>query len=315
MRTCFAGIDVSKASLDLATRSELGAAPSRRFANSGRGRRQLCRVLQTLRPARIVLEASGGYEREIVQTLRQAQLPAVCVNPRQTRDFARALGQLAKTDVLDAQLLALFAERVQPEERTAPSEEEQRLRALNDRRRQLREMLQAEENRLRRSHPSVRPSLRRHVRDLKKTLTVLDAELKGWVEASESFRAKAALLRSVPGVGPVLVHTLLSELPELGRLPHPQIGALVGVVPFNRDSGTWRGTRHISGGRASVRRVLYMSTLSATKHNPQLKAFYQRLCAAGKPFKVALVACMRKLLCILNSILRNQQPWDPAYAA
>lgn len=314
MDAVYVGIDVSKHTLDVA---HLGAGERPLppcFANTPAGRGALLQALLPLGTTRIVLEASGGYECALLHEALAAGLPIVRVNPRAVRAFAQALGQRAKTDAIDAALLALFAERVQPEERTPQDEPEQALQALLDRRRQLQGMITAEENRLRTSHPLIRPSLQRIVRELKGELDEIDAQLESRVAASETLTHKERLLRSVPGVGPVLARTLVAALPELGQLERRQIGALVGVVPFNRDSGSWRGRRAIAGGRASVRQVLYMGALAGTRHNPLLRAFYLRLRAKGKPAKVALVACMRKLLTILNSMLKHQRPWNPAHA-
>jgi transposase len=258
-----------------------------------------------------VLEATGGYEAAVVAALATAGLPVVVANPRQVRDFAKATGQFAKTDAIDAQVLALFGERVRPAPRPLPDEAAQALDALLTRRRQLVEMLGAERNRLLVARPAVRRDLQQHIRYLERCLREADDDLHTAVKASPLWRVKDDLLQSVPGVGRVVSLTLLAELPELGRLSHKEIAALVGVAPLNRDSGTLRGKRLVYGGRAPVRAALYMAALVASKCNPVIRVFYLRLRAAGKPAKVALTACMRKLLIILNAIARSGTPWHP----
>ena len=266
----------------------------------------------------IVLEATGGYELLCVAALAAASLPVVVVNPRQVRDFARATGQLAKTDRIDADILALFAERVRPEVRALPDADAQELDALLARRRQLLDMLQAERNRLGqvfgRGKTPVKKSLKAHIAYLERELRMTDTDLGDMVRRSPAWRERDDLLQSVPGVGPVLSLTLLAELPELGRLSRREIAKLVGVAPLSRDSGTLRGRRFVQGGRASVRAVLYMAALVATKRNAVIRAFYLRLLAAGKPKKLALVACMRKLLTILNTMVRSGERWSSEYA-
>ncbi len=310
--TCFVGIDVAKATLDVAVRpgGERWSAPS---DEAGIG--ALVARLQPLAPALIVLEATGGFETATVAAMAAAGLAIVVANPRQVRDFARATGQLAKTDVLDAQVLALFAERVRPEPRPLPDAAVQALDALLTRRRQLLEMLTAEKNRLGfATAAAVRRDLTQHIHWLERRLRDVDGALEQAIHTSPVWRAKEDLLRSVPGVGPVVSRTLLGELPELGTLTHKQIAALVGVAPRACDSGTLRGKRMVWGGRAPVRAALYMAALVAARRNPVIRTFYARLRAAGKPAKVALVACMRKLLTILNAILRTGTPWRPVGA-
>jgi transposase len=304
----FIGIDVAKAQFAFACRpsGETGTVP-----NAEEGIRELVAHCQALTPTLIVLEATGGYEAALVAALATAGLPLVVVNPRQVRDFAKATGQLAKTNALDAQVLALFAERVRPTPRPPPDEAVQALDALLTRRRQLVEMLTAERNRLLIARPAVRRDLQRHIRFLERRLREADDDLHIAVKASPLWRGKDDLLQSVPGVGRVVSLTLLAELPELGRLSHKEIAALVGVAPLNRDSGTLRGKRLVYGGRAPVRAALYMAALVASKCNPVIRLFYQRLRAAGKPAKVALTAGMRKLLIILNAIARSGRPWQP----
>jgi len=263
--------------------------------------------------ALVVLEATGGLERPIVAALAEKGAAVAVVNPRQVRDFARALGQLAKTDRIDAAVLALFAERIQPEPRPWASEERQHLEALLTRRRQLIDMLTAERNRLARTRPSaVRKSLQDHIRWLQRQIQQLDRDLDDQIQASPTWKVQEDLLRSVPGVGPVLSRTLLAGLPELGRLNRKQIAALVGVAPYACDSGRVRGQRRIWGGRATVRAVLYMATLVAVRCNPVLQTFYRRLRDQGKAPKVALVAAMRKLLTCLNAMTRANAPWNPS---
>jgi transposase len=304
-REVFVGIDVSKAQLDVAVR------PAGRFAapNDEAGCAQVLARLRATPPTLVVLEATGGLEIPLTGVLAAAGVPVVVVNPRQVRDFAKATGRLAKTDALDAQTLAHFAEVIRPERRPLPDEQTQALAALVARRRQLVEMLTAEKNRLGSARKPVRTSLRTHIAWLERALRHTDRDLAHAIRESPVWREKEALLRSTPGVGPVVTTTLLANLPELGTVTGKQIAALVGVAPLNRDSGTWRGKRTVWGGRAQIRAVLYMGALVATRFNPVIRAFYHRLCAAGKAKKVALTACMRKLLLILNAMLKQRTPW------
>ena len=303
----FVGIDVSKAQLDLALR------PEGRFAapNTEAGMAQVLTRLRALSPTLVVMEATGGLELPLTGALAAAGMPVVVVNPRQVRDFAKATGKLAKTDVLDAQVLAQFAEVIRPEPRPLPDEQTQMLAALLTRRRQLVEMLTAEKNRLASARLPIRKHLRAHITWLERALHQADTDLAEAIRESPVWREKDEWLRSVPGVGPVLTTTLLANLPELGTLTPKQIAALVGVAPLNRDSGTLRGRRTVWGGRAQVRMALYMGAIVAARFNPVIRSFYQRLCAAGKAKKVALVACMRKLLVILNAMLKHRAPWQP----
>lgn len=308
----FVGIDVSQARLDLATRPE-GRAWS--VANAAAGHAALATELGALRPALIVLEATGGLEVPLLAALGAAGLPVVAINPRQARDFAKATGRLAKTDALDAAVLAHFAEAVRPAVRPLPDAATRELEALLTRRRQLVEMRTAEANRRRAAGSrQVREQIGAHLAWLDRELAALDRELRDRVRASPLWRERERLLRSVPGVGPVLSATLLAALPELGRLDRKELAALVGVAPLNRDSGTRRGRRGTWGGRGAVRAVLYMAALVATRRNPAIAALYARLLVAGKSKKVALVACMHKLLRILNALLRRQTPWNPEVA-
>jgi transposase len=258
------------------------------------------------------MEATGGFEVPAAAAIAAAELPVVIANPRQVRDFAKSTGQLAKTDVIDAHILALFAERVRPQVRPLPDEDARALDAIVGRRRQIIDMITAEKNRLGFALPAVQKGIKKHVRWLERQLSDVDSDLDARIRKSPVWRAKHNLLRDVPGVGPNLARTLIAELPELGQLSNKQIAALVGVAPLNRDSGLFRGRRMIWGGRASVRCALYMSILSATKWNPVIRVFYARLRAQGKPPKVAMVACMRKLLTILNAMVRDSREWDPS---
>ena len=304
----FIGIDVSKDHLDVALRP---TGECWRVSNDPGGIKVLFERLSAAGAVRIVLEATGGYENAAVAALGSAGLPVVVVNPRQVRDFARATGKLAKTDSIDSAVLALFAERVRPEVRELTSEAAEELEDLLSRRRQILEMIQAERNRLEHARGAVRKDVQEHIRYLEKRLVRVDSDLELRIRESPFWRAKEDLLRSLPGIGPVVSRTLIAELPELGRLSRQEIAALVGVAPINRDSGRMRGRRSTGGGRASVRAALYMAAVVASRRNAAIRLFYLRLRAAGKPGKVALVACMRKLLVILNSMVRQNRRWDP----
>jgi transposase len=304
----FVGIDVSKARLDVALRP---GDKSFSVVNNQRGIASLVKRLKRLQVNSVVLEASGGYEVAVASELATAELPVAVLNPRQVRDFARATGRLAKTDKIDAQVLAQFADLIRPATRQLPDAQSRELMALVVRRRQLVEMLTAESNRHGHAPGCVSRAIAAHLRWLRKQLAELDAALEEAIRRSPLWYEKAKLLRSVPAVGSVTVTTLLAHLPELGTLGRRQIAALVGVAPFNRDSGKMRGTRAIWGGRAQVRAVLYMCTLVATRRNPVVRAFYLRLRAAGKKPKIALTACMRKLLIMLNAVIRHQTTWNP----
>ena len=311
----FVGIDVAKAELVITRRCGPTSLERWTVANSEGGIAALVTRLGAPAPELIVLEATGGYEREVAAALVEGGLRAVVVNPRHVRAFAKATGQLAKTDRLDADVLALFAERVRPAWRPLDDEATTDLAAVLLRRRQLSDMLTAEKNRLGLARRAVRPSLKKHIAYLERELRITERELRALIEASPVWRVNDDVLQSTPAVGAVTAQTLLAELPELGRLQHKQISALVGVAPMADDSGGSRGKRAIKGGRARVRQVLYMATLVATRHNPVIRAFYHRLLAAGKPKKVALVACMRKLLTILNAMIRDQRPWSATLTA
>ena len=305
------GIDVAKAELVVAAGSA-GPAPWA-VPNDEAGVAALAARVAAMGPELVVLEATGGYELLAVAALAAAGLPVVVANPRQVRAFARATGQLAKTDGIDARVVALFGERLRPAVRELPDAAARGLAAVLTRRRQLLEMRQAERNRLLqvagRAERAVTRSLTRHIAYLERELAAADADLGALMRESPVWREREDLLRSVPGVGPVVARTLLAALPELGRLDRRAVAKLVGVAPLNQDSGAWRGRRSVRGGRAPVRAAMYMAALVAARHNPVVKAFYARLLAAGKPKKVALVACMRKLLTILNHLLRTGQRW------
>lgn len=304
----FVGIDVSKAHLDVAVHGE---SEVRRVANDESGIEALASELAQRKPSLVVLEATGGFEMPVAVALAAAQVPLVIANPRQTRDFARSTGQLSKTDAIDAQGLALFAARVRPEARELRSEDAQALDALVARRRQIIGMLTQEKNRLGFALKPVQKGIRKHIGWLERQLADVDADLDARIRNSPVWAAKSNLLRSVPGVGPNLSRTLIAELPELGRLSDKEIAALVGVAPRARDSGKFRGKRMISGGRAPVRSALFMSILSATRWNPVIRIFYERLRSQGKSGRVAQTACMRKLLVILNAMVRDGRSGDP----
>ncbi len=304
----FVGIDVSKDRLDVAVRP---TGETWQVPYDADGISSLAECLKELAPHLVVLEATGGMELAVAGELAAAQLSIAVVNPRHVRDFARAGGKLAKTDALDAQVLAHFAEAMHPEPRPLPDATTQELKALVARRRQLVEMITAEKNRLRTATRHIRPKVQEHIRWLQENLKDLDQDLGDSIRSSPMWKDNDEVIRSAPGVGPVLTMTLLSDLPELGALNRGEIAALVGVAPFNRDSGTLRGKRTVWGGRSQVRAALYMATLVATRYNPIIRDFYQRLCGAGKPKKVALTACMRKLLTILNMMVRNHTHWNP----
>lgn len=307
----YVGIDVAKAGLAVA---QYPAGAGWAVAYDAAGLADLVTRLDTLAPTLVVLEATGGYERPLVAALTAAGLPVAVVNPRQARDFAKALGRLAKTDTLDAQVLARFAAAVQPDARPPAPAETRALAALLARRRQVVAMITMEQNRLPTTAVALRPRITAHIAFLREELATLDTALAEAIQAEPAWRARHDLLRSAPGVGPVLATTLLAELPELGTLTRREIALLAGVAPLNADSGTLRGKRRVWGGRGSVRAALYMGTLVATRYNAPLRAFYVRLCAAGKPKKVALTACMRKLLTILNAMMQHHTPWQPQLA-
>jgi transposase len=301
------GVDVAKNTLDVAISNSNEA---RRFNNDHEGITSAVRYIAGLKPIRIILEATGNYEMSLAAVLQTNRLPVVIVNPRQVRDFARATGVLAKTDRIDAKIIALFGLQVKPEVRLLPDQKAREMGNLLARRRQLIEMLTAEHNRLLQADDSIRPGIEVHIKWLEDAICTINDNLDRQIRSSPSWCEKDDLLKSVPGVGKVVSTTFLIELPELGQLNRRKIAALVGVAPLNRDSGTMRGKRTVWGGRAKLRAVLYMAALVATKRNPVIAAFYQRLLNAGKAKKVALVACMRKLLTILNAMIRSKTVWQ-----
>jgi transposase len=306
------GIDVSKRSLDVAFSSE---GPVRSFTYDALGLAQLLEQVQALAPWRIIVEATGGLERQLVSELAAVNLPVVVVNPRQVRDFAKATGRLAKTDAIDATVLAHFGATLCPPLRPIPDAQVQDLRDRLARRRQLVDMRTAEMNRLAATHiPSVRRSIQAVLRLLERQLKSIDDDVNHCLRASPIWREREDILQAVPGIGPQTSRCLIVDLPELGNCSRQKIAGLVGVAPLNDDSGKIRGQRITWGGRANVRAMLYMATLVATRHNPVIRAFYQRLLERGKKKKVALVACMHKLLTILNALLRKHQAWQPTSA-
>jgi transposase len=306
----FVGIDVSKARLDVAIRP---TGEKESVANDKAGIKTLIKRLEKIQPEAIVLEATGGFERLLMHALVSAELRVAVVNPRQVRDFAKATGQLAKTDRIDAEILARFGEAVRPQLHPLPDAVTLELRALTARRRQITEMIVAETNRLAPASKTVTKRIEAHIRWLQSELEQVDKDLDRSIRHSPIWKENEDLLRTVPGIGPVISRTLLAELPELGELNRKQISALVGVAPFNRDSGTLKGRRSIWGGRASVRAALYMAALVASRRNTVISAFYTRLRPAGKRPKVALVACMRKLLTILNSMIKHKTRWSETF--
>lgn len=305
------GIDVAKAQLDIA----FGATgDTMSVTNDDAGIGTVLAELGSRNCGLVVLEATGGFEVPLVSNLVAAGIPVVVANPRQVRQFARATGQLAKTDLLDARVLALFGERIRPEVRPIPDEATRQLDALLTRRRQITGMIVAERNRAGFAPATLQKSIEKHVRWLQRELDNIDADMSGTIQSSPVWRAKEALYRSVPGIGPVIALTLLAELPELGTLTHKEIAALVGVAPLARDSGTMKGKRMVFGGRASVRSVLYLAAVVGVRHNHVIREFYYRLRERGKPAKPALIACAHKLLTILNAMARTGEPWRPQNA-
>jgi transposase len=301
----YVGIDVSKGMLDVAVHEGI----TTHAANDATGIAAVVKQLRDTGTSLVVLEATAVYHRAITTALVTAGIPVAVVNPRQVRDFAKSTGQLAKTDRLDAAMLARFAAVVRPTPRPIPDEATQALAALLERRRQLVEMLTAEKNRLAVASKHVRPSVQQIVRALEKALATTDEDIDRWIRSSPIWRAQEELLRSVPGVGPQTARLLIAALPELGRLSRREIAALVGVAPLACDSGTLRGQRRCWGGRSHIRAMLYMAVVAGTRCNPIIQRCYRRLRAAGKPVKVALTACMRRLITILNALVKTQQPW------
>jgi transposase len=306
MQTKFVGIDVSKLALDFDC---LPISATQQFSNDTAGIAALVALLQDSEAERIVIEATGGYETAIASALAVAKLPVVVVNPRQVRDFAKAMGQFAKTDKLDARILALFGERMKPPLRTLPDQAQRALADVLNRRLQLVTMRAQEKTRLASVPAVARKDVEQHIAWLDKRIAKLEADLGDRLKKSEVWCHKAALLDSVPGVGEVTTFSLLADLPELGTLSRQKIAALVGLAPFPDDSGKRQGKRYIRGGRAEIRCVVYMATLSAKTHNPAIKAMFERLIATGKPFKLVMTACMRKLLTILNALIKKDEMW------
>ena len=305
----FVGIDVSKDQLDIAVR------PGKKFftiSNDDSGIKALVQRLLSLKPQLVVLEVTGGYEIPAVYALDQASLPLAIMNPRIIREFARSAGKLAKTDKIDAQVLAHYAEVMRPQPRPLREAEQLALASLVSRRQQLHGMIVMEENRRRLATPRVRQNIEAHIAYLTQLLKELDREIDDFIRQTPLWHEKSEILKSVPGIGPAVSSELIAHLPELGLLGHKQITSLVGLAPFNRDSGKYRGKRMIRGGRAHVRNKLYMAAVVAARHNPVLRPFYQGLLSSGKPKKVALTACMRKLLIILNAMVKNQTIWRPS---
>ena len=304
----FVGLDVSKQHLDVAVRPQ-----GRHFVtpNNERGIKQLVKRLAALKPQLIVLEASGGYEFLALAALAEAQLPVALINPLAVRKFAGATGKLAKSDKIDAQVLAHFAEALRPEPRPLPDQAHQALKATLQRRMQVVKMIGQEENRLEKTFiPALRQDIQDHLTWLRRRLKELDRELDDQIRQSPLWRDRDRLHQSITGIGPVVSRAIITHLPEIGILPGKKVVALVGVAPYNRDSGRFRGKRMIRGGRSYLRRLLYMAAVVASRFNPVIRTFYQRLLAAGKPKKLALTACMRKLVLILNAMVKNNQPWN-----
>jgi len=304
----YVGVDVAKNILDLAVSN---SKETRQFNNDHKGITSAVSYIASLKPSKIILEATGKYEIPLAAELQANRLPVVIANPRQVRDFARATGVLAKTDRIDARILALFGLQIKPEVRLLPDQKAREMSSLLARRRQLIEMLTAENNRLLQADDSIRPRIESHIKWLEGALSDINDDLNRQIRNSPLWLEKDNLLKSVPGVGKVVSTTLLIELPELGQLNRRKIAALVGVAPLNRDSGTMREKRTVWGGRAKLRAVLYMAALVGVRRNPIIAAFYQRLLNAGKAKKVALVACMRKLITILNAMMRTMTVWKP----
>ncbi len=308
---CHIGIDVSKAILDVYI---LPFKKYMQFKNDTKGIQKLTEKMKAFPQASIVMEATGGYEKPIAQSLQKAGLSISVVNPRPIRDFAKALGKLAKTDRIDAEVIALFAEKMQPKANRQYSETQQKLAELNARRRQIIEMITMEKNRLDKASDELKKSIQRIIKALEKELQTVNEALEKYIQNDAEYAQKNTLLKSIKGVGSVVAAGIVADLPELGSVNAKQISALAGLAPYNRDSGTLRGKRTIWGGRAAVRNTLYMATLVATRHNPQIKSFYERLCNAGKLKKVALTACMHKLLIIMNAMIKHGEPWKTATA-
>lgn len=306
----YVGVDVSKLKLDVSVQP---LNENFTCSNDQVGYKKLYKRLPKS-VTMVVFEATGGYEMNVAKFLSEKAIPIAIVNPRQVRDFAKATGKLAKTDKIDSNIIALFAEKLEPKETTLPNKKQQELSELRTRRAQVVDMITMEKNRLDKVSKLIAKSIKKTITFLEKELKALDEKLKEQIEKDEELSKKDQILRSVKGVGPVLSATLLAELPELGKLDRKKIAALVGVAPFNRDSGKFLGGKTVWGGRASVRSILYMAALVASRNNPKIKAFYEKLCAAGKAKKVALTACMHKLLLILNAMIKSGEIWNEEFA-
>jgi transposase len=303
---CYIGIDVSKAVLDVHV---LPYSKHMEFKNNPKGIQKLIEKLRSFPNPFVVMEATGGYERPVSQAIKKAEFIISVVNPRQVRDFAKALGKLAKTDRIDAHIIALYAEKIQPRANVSCDENQQKLAEMSTRRRQLIDMITSEKNRLDKSSKDLKKSINRVLKVLKKELQDISAALQEAIQTDPQHAKNYELLQTIKGVGAIVAARLISGLPELGSVSAKEVSALAGLAPYNRDSGTLRGKRTIWGGRAPVRCALYMATLVAMRHNAQIKCFYERLCNAGKKKKVAMVACMHKLLIIMNAMIKNNQPW------
>lgn len=308
---CYIGVDVSKAILDIYV---LPHKKYMQFKNDAREIQKLAEKLKIFSQATIVMEATGGYEKPLAQSLKNAGFSVSVVNPRPIRDFAKALGKLAKTDRIDAEVIALFAEKMQPQANVVYNENQQKLADLNARRRQIIDMITMEKNRLDKASPELKKSIQRIIKALEKELQAINEALEKFIQNDADYAQKNTLLKSIKGVGAIVAAGIIADLPELGKVSSKQISALAGLAPYNRDSGTLRGKRTIWGGRASVRCTLYMAALVAMRHNPQIKSFYERLCNAGKLKKVAITACMHKLLMIMNAMIKNGESWRNATA-
>lgn len=312
--TQFVGIDVAKKKVDVA---QWGNKTVQTYTNDIKGRTKLLQWLQgevdDAAQCLVVVEATGGLEQALISELLVANYAVAKINPKRARDFARALGQLAKTDTIDAQMLAHFAHMIQPEVHPLKDAQQIELSAYLTRRRQLIQMLVSEKNRLSSAVGVIRPRIEKHIKSLDEELLDVDKEINRFIDSNSDWKGNYQRLSQIPGVGPVTTTTLIADLPELGTLKSKQIAALVGLAPFNRDSGAMRGRRMIWGGRAAVRRALYMAAVSAMRWNPVIRTFYQRLRDAGKPFKVAITACMRKLLLIMNAMIRDKSDWDAKF--
>ena len=302
----YVGIDVSKAKLDVYV------LPNKKYIqvdNNIKGTHKLIKELQAFPNVLVVMESTGGYEKLVAQKLAKESIPVAIINPRQIRDFAKALGRLAKTDRIDAKVIAMFAEKFQPDKNVVCDENQQKLAEYNARRRQLVDMITMEKNRLDKSSKAIKKSVEHIIKLLEKELQKINEFLEKIIQQDSSYSRKDELLQTIKGIGPIVSASIIADLPELGKFTAKGISALAGLAPLNCDSGAMRGKRAIWGGRATVRRILYMATLVAIRFNTTIKAFYEKLCTAGKPKKVAIIACMHKLLIIMNAMIKNDQPW------